>query len=233
MQGVPSPGSAASRAGPVGAMWTLGPREGRPSLTPGRGHPDCGRNTAAAERSVPCASVLAAGPCRPSWPLSSLPGHAGCLCRCPGAGGGHLGHQQTCQTPEGVPNTCPAAHGQRKPEDPGGSSGHVPRPSRGVAASRLTGPGCWNRNHGVSLTPWALDKADSFGLWFLSGFGPQVPRGSAPPGSATLPPPPAAGSPRGGAAGGPGIGWQPSPLTPPQPLPATRFLNGPPGREAS
>lgn len=93
----------------------------------------------------------------------------------------------------------------------------------------LSWMGGWDRNHGVPLSLWALEKVDSFGLWFLSGFGSQVPRGSAWLGR--LPQPLGARGADGLAA--PALAGTRCPLPPPRLLPAARFPDVPPGWEVS
>lgn len=103
---------------------------------------------------------------------------------------------------------CPGCHSSGQAAGgcgPGDSSGHAIHPPhphpRAICRLTLSWAGLLAQKRQCLPCPWALQKVDSFGLRFLSGFGSQVPRLSP-----AREPPPASGSPRGGRLGSPGIG---------------------------
>lgn len=86
------------------------------------------------------------------------------------------------------------------------------------------------REHRQPCLPHSLGTSESGFIWPVAfeWFWLAGTQGLGPAGE--LPQPP--GRPGGGRPGSPGIGWQALPPTPPQ-LPATHFLNGPPGWDVS
>lgn len=86
------------------------------------------------------------------------------------------------------------------------------------------------REHRQPCLPHSLGTSESGFIWPVAfeWFWLAGTQGLGPAGE--LPQPP--GRPGGGRPGSPGIGWQALPPMPPQ-LPATHFLNGPPGWDVS
>lgn len=128
---------------------------------------------------------------------------------------------------QGCPEWCPVAPG---PADLGAAQGTPPPTPAPLSlpASPLPGATAGAETVVSPILPGHFRKC-SFGLWLLSGFGLQVPRGSALLGS----PPTDHWGPEGWTA------WQPwhwlatTAPSVPRRLPAAHFLHGPPGWCAS
>lgn len=150
----PCPGSAACRTGTAGAVWILGPKEGIPSPAPRREPPDCGRNTAAAQRLGLCETVLMAWPHHPvltlflpAWDTLGAPVTLLGLGRARQASADLSGPGPAPDRQEGVLNTHPGPHSQPGAEAAGGQlRARSPPPPTAARPYTLLGGRRWNRN---------------------------------------------------------------------------------------